>query len=175
MQRFRLHRFIDDTGYSGTGDVAEGVVFSSGKVCIQWKRDIKSIGIYDSIEDLLKVHGHGGKTVVEFIDRHSRGYIYQIRNVITGAVYIGKTRNLRDRKQYHFQKLKIGKHPNRLLQLAHTIHPENTLVFEVLQNGLFGDKELSTLERFYTQLNNGKLYNRNAIDVTHKITRTKDP
>lgn len=69
MQRFRLHRFIDATGYSGTGAVVEGIIFSDNSVVIRWLTKESSIGIYNSIESFLRIHGHGGNSVVELLDR----------------------------------------------------------------------------------------------------------
>lgn len=66
-QRFKLMRDADDSGVSGTGIVAEGFQFPSGKVVIEWLVTPFAIGIYPSINDLILVHGHGGKTRVEFI------------------------------------------------------------------------------------------------------------
>ena len=68
MQRFRLIRFVDSTGYSGTGSIVEGIIFSNGSVVIRWLTETSSIGIYDSIESFLSIHGHGGNSVIEIID-----------------------------------------------------------------------------------------------------------
>ena len=35
-RRFELHRDDDVSGVSGTGVVAEGVLFSSGRVALEW-------------------------------------------------------------------------------------------------------------------------------------------
>ncbi|HEX6817812.1 MAG TPA: hypothetical protein VF120_05510 [Ktedonobacterales bacterium] len=67
MRSFILERSEDVSGISGTGDVAEGVVFESGKVVIAWIRTPSSIDIYDSVEDLLAIHGHGGRTRIRWL------------------------------------------------------------------------------------------------------------
>ncbi len=36
----------------------EGVEFSDGKVVFHWCTGVKSISVWDSMEDLLKIHGH---------------------------------------------------------------------------------------------------------------------
>lgn len=64
MILFHLKRLEDDTGVSGTGIVAEGVIFSDGKCALSWLTEYKSIAIYDSIEELEKIHGHNGKTII---------------------------------------------------------------------------------------------------------------
>jgi hypothetical protein len=68
FSRFVLFRHEDESGISGTGLVAEGILFSTGKCAISWLTEYKSIGLYDCIDDLIKIHGHDGKTDVEWID-----------------------------------------------------------------------------------------------------------
>lgn len=68
MRAFDLMRYVDATGISGTGKVAEGVLFESGKVAMAWLTDVTSVAIYDSIEDVRKIHGHDGNTDVVFRD-----------------------------------------------------------------------------------------------------------
>lgn len=67
MRRFKLVRNEDATGISGTGVVAEGVLSSTGKIALFWLTEWRSIVIYDSMEHLINIHGHNGKTVVEWI------------------------------------------------------------------------------------------------------------
>ena len=68
MRLFHLNRSEDETGVSGTGTVGEGVVFSDAKVCLNWLTMNPSTTIFNNLEDMLKVHGHQGKTTVEFVD-----------------------------------------------------------------------------------------------------------
>ncbi len=35
-----------------------GVVFPSGKTVIQWNTAVKSVAVFESMEELLKIHGH---------------------------------------------------------------------------------------------------------------------
>lgn len=67
-RRFNLVRHEDETGVSGTGIVAQGVQFASGKVAMNWTTDHTSTTIFDSIEEVKAVHGHGGKTEVVWVD-----------------------------------------------------------------------------------------------------------
>ena len=53
---------------SGTGYVAEGVMFRSGQCAVSWRSDHSSVNIYKSLEDVIFVHGHSGSTEIEFID-----------------------------------------------------------------------------------------------------------
>ncbi len=68
MRRFVLNRKVDATGVSGTGIVAEGVVFEHGRCVMSWLVPPWSMGVYDSITDLIGIHGHDGKTVLEWLD-----------------------------------------------------------------------------------------------------------
>ena len=61
---FYLHRVEDDSGISGTGRIAQGVIFDNGKVALTWLSDTPSTGVYDSIGDVRTIHGHEGKTEV---------------------------------------------------------------------------------------------------------------
>jgi len=69
LRRFLLVREHDLTGVSGTGIVAEGVMFSGGRSVLQWLREPYAIGMFQSLNDLIAVHGHEGATHVEFIDQ----------------------------------------------------------------------------------------------------------
>lgn len=62
MKTFYLNRKVDKSGISGTGLVAEGVEFSNGKCVLCWMTKNSSLGVYDSIEILMAVHGHNGDT-----------------------------------------------------------------------------------------------------------------
>lgn len=72
MRRFMLYRRNDPGGVSGTGNVAEGIVFSGGEVVLHWLRAPGGINLYRSLGDLLDVHGHQGQTRVSFLDSVSR-------------------------------------------------------------------------------------------------------
>jgi hypothetical protein len=67
MRGFRLVRRRDISGVSGTGVVAEGVLFDSGKVVLSWCSEIPSVTVYDSLEHLELVHGHSGATVIRWL------------------------------------------------------------------------------------------------------------
>lgn len=62
MQTFVLDRVVDETGVSGTGVVAEGVIFSNGWVALTWLTETTSVVFYPNIQAVQKIHGHGGKT-----------------------------------------------------------------------------------------------------------------
>ncbi|MFB9995131.1 hypothetical protein ACFFLM_24580 [Deinococcus oregonensis] len=69
MQRFQLIRNEDVSGCSGTGTVAEGVVFSDGAAVLRWCVPPYATGFYASVADLIQVHGHEGRTTVQVIDQ----------------------------------------------------------------------------------------------------------
>lgn len=68
MRRFVLNRVEDETGISGTGLVAEGVHFTDGTAVMRWATEVTSFGFYDSMDSLIKIHGHNGKTKIIWID-----------------------------------------------------------------------------------------------------------
>lgn len=68
MRRFRLVRDVDVSGVSGTGTVVEGVEFANGKVAWSWLSQYAVVSVCDSMAVLEHIHGHEGKTKVEFYD-----------------------------------------------------------------------------------------------------------
>jgi hypothetical protein len=66
VRSFKLRRLADETGVSGTGIVAEGVEFTNGEATLSWLTKFRSIGVYPSVKTLMDIHGHGGKTVLEW-------------------------------------------------------------------------------------------------------------
>lgn len=59
---FTLQRDTDITGISGTGTVADGVLWPDGTVSVRWRGDRPSTVAWDSLADAEYVHGHGGAT-----------------------------------------------------------------------------------------------------------------
>lgn len=68
MRRFRLVRSQDVSGSSGTGTVAEGVEFFDGTAAMRWRVPPHSTAFYGSAADIAAIHGHGGGTVLQFLD-----------------------------------------------------------------------------------------------------------
>lgn len=68
LKCYKLRRQVDISGTSGTGDVA--LVFELNDAAIVvWTPDtnavqISSVVIYQSLEDLMIVHGHNGSTTL---------------------------------------------------------------------------------------------------------------
>ncbi|MGE3912877.1 MAG: hypothetical protein AB7K36_28440 [Chloroflexota bacterium] len=53
---------------SGTGIVAEGVLFSTDKVVLSWCSEYRSVTVFDTVADLETVHGHEGRTRIQWLD-----------------------------------------------------------------------------------------------------------
>lgn len=79
MRAFKLTRYTDVSGISGTGIVAEGVEFSDGTVAVRWleagvpeihkTRGVRpTTVIHESAASVVALHGHNGATVLEFDD-----------------------------------------------------------------------------------------------------------
>lgn len=69
MIRFELHRHVDISGVSGTGVVAEGVIFTDNTVAMRWLGATPSTVHHDGgIAAVEHIHSHGGLTHVEYLD-----------------------------------------------------------------------------------------------------------
>lgn len=66
MRTFKLVRKVDVSGVSGTGIVAEGVVFHDGQAVLSWYSRFHSVTIFPKVEDITAIHGHDGATEVVF-------------------------------------------------------------------------------------------------------------
>jgi len=64
MRKFYLLRHEDVNGYSGTGVVAEGVIFDDGTGAFTWLTPMKTITVFMKMADIRNMHGHDGKTEV---------------------------------------------------------------------------------------------------------------
>jgi len=64
---FKLIRGEDITGVSGTGHVADGVLWSDGTATVRWRGEHPSTVSWDRGQvSIQHVHGHGGATKVVF-------------------------------------------------------------------------------------------------------------
>lgn len=68
LNRFVLIRSEDVSGTSGTGIVAEGIEFSNGQIVTHWLSQLDSINVYANRKVLDQLHGHNGKTKVQWLD-----------------------------------------------------------------------------------------------------------
>jgi len=67
-RRFYLDRHTDVTGVSGTGRVADGVLWPDGTASLRWRGDRPSIVFWDRMADAEHVHGHVGATRIVWLD-----------------------------------------------------------------------------------------------------------
>lgn len=74
MKEFYLYRRNDESGVSGTGRAAHGVVLDDGRCVVVWLSETPSLNIYNSIGDVKSVHGHQGKTEVRMEPDWRRAY-----------------------------------------------------------------------------------------------------
>ena len=79
---FYLKRVEDESGISGTGRIAQGVIFDNGKVALTWLSDTPSTGIYDSIGDVRSIHGHEGKTEITMEQDWKRSF-NELKSAVT--------------------------------------------------------------------------------------------
>lgn len=73
-RRFHLQRLHDVTGVSGTGRVADGVLWPDGSVSIRWRGDRPSTVFWDDVAHVEAVHGHGGHTRIVWDDPEPVGW-----------------------------------------------------------------------------------------------------
>jgi hypothetical protein len=67
---FVMVRAVDHNGQSGTGIIADGVVFPDGRVNIRWRSGVSGVSqteSWDSLEHAMRIHGHRGDTTVTVI------------------------------------------------------------------------------------------------------------
>tara|TARA_B100001027_G_C15970235_1_gene199506 strand:+ start:34 stop:363 length:330 start_codon:yes stop_codon:yes gene_type:complete len=74
MKVFYLHRKEDESGISGTGRIAQGIVFDNGKVALTWLSEHPTVTVYDNLGEVRAIHGHSGKTEVLMEPDWKRAY-----------------------------------------------------------------------------------------------------
>ena len=70
MRVYYLRRHEDVSGNSGCGRVAQVAEFDDGTTVLHWnlganKSGVASTEVFSSVSDLLRVHGHDGRSVLE--------------------------------------------------------------------------------------------------------------
>ncbi len=66
VRPFYLHRSVDTSGVSGTGIVAVGAVLPSGKAVLEWRSRWRTVTIFESVDQIILIHGHGGRTLLHW-------------------------------------------------------------------------------------------------------------
>lgn len=90
------------------------------------------------------------------------GGIYQIRNTVTGATYVGSTNDFVRRKAEHFKMMRSGKHPARHLQNSVWKHGVEAFAFDILlecQDHELLDAEQAEIDRVIAMFGRSALYN----------------
>lgn len=69
---FQLYRHEDESGVSGDGVVAYGIRFPepNSSVVLGWvtTQGLTSTAVYDDLDTVERIHGHGGKTELIVMD-----------------------------------------------------------------------------------------------------------
>ena len=79
MKTYYLRRHEDVSGNSGCGRVAQVAEFDDGAAVLHWNHGANTSGVsstevFASIFDLLRVHGHDGRSVLEPIGPEDRAH-----------------------------------------------------------------------------------------------------
>lgn len=74
MRKFYLLRHKDVNGFSGTGVVAEGVIFDDGTGAFTWLTPMKTVTTFWKMADIRKMHGHDGKTEIVIEGANKKKY-----------------------------------------------------------------------------------------------------
>ena len=67
-RRFYLDRHKDISGISGTGTVADGVLWPDGAVTVRWRGNKPSTVNWNNMQDVEDIHGHAGSTDIVWVD-----------------------------------------------------------------------------------------------------------
>lgn len=68
-RRFYLLRNVDVTGASGTGHVADGVLWPDGTVSTRWRGDDQSFANWDDFAGMCRKSLHDGATGIVWLDQ----------------------------------------------------------------------------------------------------------
>jgi group I intron endonuclease len=92
------------------------------------------------------------------------GGVYQIRNTVTGATYVGSTNDFVRRKSEHFKMLRAGRHPAGHLQNSVNKHGIDAFAFDILvecSDHQLLDAEQAEIDRVIAASGRDALYNAN--------------
>lgn len=102
--------------------------------------------------------------------------IYKITNLVNNKIYIGSTKDFRDRTYHHFSELKCQRHGNIHLQRSYNKHGKHNFKIEIVEE--CKDSELFSRESYYTKLyksfERGKGYNICPILIGDKIELSEE-
>jgi group I intron endonuclease len=94
----------------------------------------------------------------EYLERVKPAGVYQVKNIVSGKIFLGSSLNLEGPLNRHKFMLKIGSHPNKTLQKDwDELGPEN-FIFEILEEVKVKDDpnfnlkdELTLLEQIWLE------------------------
>ena len=90
--------------------------------------------------------------------------IYSITNLVNGKIYVGQSKNIHKRFQYHLKRLRYKNHANRHLQSAWDKYGAEKFQFAVIEDAEHSIESLDILEKrwieFYHASNRAQGYNK---------------
>lgn len=92
LKIFDMERQNDESGISGTGLVASGIVFPDGKVSIRWNTETSSTTEFDTFEDFLDIHvrPHGGNHTKIHFYKLKEGDVKEFKKAIEAGKKVSK-------------------------------------------------------------------------------------
>ena len=127
MRRFELFRREDESGVSGTGVVALGVMWPDGHCALRWQTERRSTAVYTSVEDLIAIHGHEGRTIVRWIDAADDDNLVGFEQYLERfKAILAQERGQRGRD--HIRRMPQGKLLDALDAGLERVHPDDVSV-----------------------------------------------
>jgi group I intron endonuclease len=86
------------------------------------------------------------------------GYVYMIRNIETGGIYIGQTDDIERRKSQHTSNLKQSCHQNSDIQMDYILYGLDSFIFEIVEfveEGNLLEREKNWIKYFQSEFPNG--------------------
>jgi hypothetical protein len=76
MRKLYLLRNEDLHGHSGTGTVAEGVIFHNGMVALTWFSEWETMTTFKNVQTLKRLHSHEGRTeiIIEGVKKDAKRF-----------------------------------------------------------------------------------------------------
>ncbi|MEU7384746.1 hypothetical protein AB0A91_33195 [Streptomyces sp. NPDC042207] len=119
---FHLQRDHDISGVSGTGRVANGVLWPDGTVALRWIGDRPSTVHWDRLSDAVAIHGHDGATRIVWADEQPPAD--QAAVLREAADALDESEALRDLTDDHMHDVHAA--ANELRRLADEAQPAET-------------------------------------------------
>jgi len=97
--------------------------------------------------------------------RNMKSGVYIIRNLVNNKAYIGKSKNINQRKNTHFNALRLNKHTNQHLQNSYNKYGKKYFEFNILE--YCEESLLPTKEMYYIGLYKNNYNIIQSIDNRH--------